>query len=57
MWRGGLSGSRGANLFIGARNVSLIVLARTVRSGLETGSMLRKSKEMSALGTSPQDRF
>ena len=36
-------GSRGANLFIGARNLSLIVLARTVRSGLGTGSMLRKS--------------
>ena len=30
-------------MFIGARNVSLIVLARTVRSGLGTGSMLRKS--------------
>ena len=35
--------SRGANLFIGAKNVSVIVLARTVRSGLGTGSMLRKS--------------
>ena len=36
-------GSRGTNLFIGARNVSLIVLAGTVRSGLGTGSMLCKS--------------
>ena len=36
-------GSRGENLFIGTRNVSLIVLARTVRSGLGTGSMLCKS--------------
>ena len=35
--------SRGAKLFIDARNVSLIVLARTERSGLGTGSMLHKS--------------
>ena len=40
-WR--TCGSRGTNLFIGARNVSLIVLAGTVRSGLGTGSMLCKS--------------